>query len=129
MATRKQIRYKADTKLSEFWSVLTMKQDTYFAKHGKYFQLLVTNRVIDGVDFSFETRTPFDEKNPQDADLTFQSKIPFQIQVDEWVDKDDAGYSATVFIEMLSGDIYTRTRTNLNADSGWSLYIEEPNYL
>lgn len=45
MATLQQIRDKADVVLANFWQALTIKQDAYFAKHGKYFQLLVTNSV------------------------------------------------------------------------------------
>ena len=125
MATLKQIRSKADTKLAEFWSVLTVKQDAYFAKHGKYFQLIVTSPVVDGADTTFEVKHPNDELHLVDVDFSFTSPIPFQIRVYEWMGRGEAGYSATVYVELLNGDIYTRSRNNLNVDSGWSKVITE----
>ena len=125
MATLQQIRDKADAKLAEFWPILVLKQDAYFAKYGKYFQLRITSKVIDGIDTIFEVKTPSDEKYPQDADLTFSSPIPFQIQVDEWVNNNGSGYSGTVHVELLNGDVYTRTRNNLKVDTGWNKVISE----
>ena len=120
-----QLKTKANTKLSIFWSALTSKQDAYFTKHGKFFQKLITNPVVDGVDSDYIAIEPPDEKHSADADFSFSSKIPFQISIDEWDRGENAGYSVTVNVELLNGDIYTRTRNNLNVDSGWSKVIHE----
>ena len=93
-----QIKNKADISLVAFWSVLTVKQDAYFAKHGKYFQLLLTNKSTDGADVAFETRHPSDEKHLADVGFNYTGMIPFSISVDEWASGDNAGYSATVIV-------------------------------
>ena len=121
--TLTQLRNKADTKLVEFWDLLLPKQEAYFAKHGKYFQLLVTNPVADGADTVWEIRKPNDEKHAVDVDFAFNSPIPFSISVDEWVDKTGAGYSATATVELLDGRKFTRTHHNNGVDSGWSEVI------
>lgn len=128
MATLTQIREKADSKLTEFWAALTAKQEAYYAKHNKYFQLLATQEVVDGVDTSFQKRAPLDERNVEDADITFESPIPFQLWVDEWKgSKQEAGYVATITVKLLDGRIFTRSRNNLNEDSGWNEYVKQTN--
>lgn len=123
--TLAQLKTKANAKLTDFWSALVTKQDAYFAKHGNYFQLLVTNPVVDGTDTTFEVIHPNDEKNLVDVDFTFNSPIPFQIQVDEWSLGDKAGYIAVVLVELLDGRKFERSRTNQNVDSGWYEVIED----
>lgn len=127
MATLIQIRDKANVILGDFWSVLQTKQNAYFAKHGKYFQLLVspTVKVVDGVDQIFSKRIPNDELHQEDVDFSFGTQIPFQIQVNEWVGSDSRGYTATVRIELLDGRIFERSRNSLNIDSGWNEVIKE----
>jgi hypothetical protein len=105
-----QLKNKANTKLQEFWDLLIVKQETYFLKHNKFFQLLVTNPVVDGVDTTWEIRKPNDEKHVIDVDFEFNSPVPFQISVDEWVG-DDRGFSATATVELPDGRKFTRTRT------------------
>jgi len=121
--TLAELRDKADAKLVQFWQLLTTKQDAYFAKHGKYFQLLVspTDSVVDGVDSDFTVRHPSDEPYQVDVDFPWTDKIPFQIEVHEWVG-DDKGYTAYVTIELPNGDIYKRSRNSRNEDSGWYKY-------
>ena len=128
MATLKQIKDKADAQLVKFWKVLQSRQDTYFVKHGKYFQLLVSpsNTVIDGVDTDYTQRVPSDEKYIVDRDFSFAEKVPFQIVVDEWVGKgDDIGYKATVYVELPDGRIFTRSRDSKQIDSGWHEHLIE----
>ena len=123
--TLKQLREKADAKLSEFWILLQTKQDAYFAKNGKYFQLLVTDPVVDGVDTIWELRTPSDEKRAIDVNFQFNSPVPFQIQVDEWVGEgNDIGYKAIATVELLDGRIFKRSRDSNQIDTGWFEYIE-----
>lgn len=121
--TLAQLRDKADAKLATFWALLVQKQAAYHAKHGKYFQLLVSpeNAVIDGLDTDFTLRSPSDEVHALDVDFPWTEKVPFQIQVDEWVGA-DTGFIATVFVQLPNGDIYTRSRNSKNEDSGWSKY-------
>ena len=122
MATLAEIRQKADANLVTFWGALTTRQDAYFAKHGRYFQLLIspTSPVIDGVDSDFSLRTPTYEVNINDYNLSFTDKIPFQIEVHQ---HGESGYTAFVWVQLLNGDIYTRSRTSDNVDSGWSQYL------
>jgi len=108
--TLTQLRNKADTKLVEFWDLLLPKQEAYFLKHGKCFQLLVTSPVVDGADTTFVVTKPNDEKHPVDVDFEFNSPIPFQISVDEWVG-DTVGMSITATVELPDGRKFTRSRT------------------
>lgn len=121
MATLAQIRDKADTKLAKFWVALQSKQDAYFAKHGKYFQLLVTpsSYVVDGVDSDFINQVPNDEKFVIDREFAFAEKMPFQIEVHEWVVGKEAGYRAHVYVQLLDGRVFSRNRDNSQVDSGW----------
>lgn len=121
MATLLEIRQKADPILTNFWVALKAKQDAYFAKHGKYFQLLVspTTEVKDGVDSTFAVRKPTDEKFLVDVDFAWATKIPFQIEVHEWVGvKDNKGYTALVKVKV-GEEIYCRRRNSKGEDTGW----------
>lgn len=124
MATLTQIRDKANAKLTDFWVALQTRQDSYFAKHGKYFQLIITDPVVDGVDTTWELRTPSDERHIADVGFSFNSPIPFQIVVDEWVGE-IKGHTATATIELLNGRRFTRSRNSEQVDSGWNEIIEE----
>lgn len=125
MATLKQIRDKADAKLAIFWAALQDKQNAYFDKRGKYFQLLVspTSLVIDGLDSDYINRVPNDELYIIDREFSFAEKTPFQIEVNEWRSLLEAGYSATVYVKLLDGRIFTRTRQHTNEDTGWQEYL------
>ncbi len=120
-----ELKAKADPVLANFWQTLQTRQETYFAKHGKYFQLLVspTNKVSEGVDSDFTVRKPSDEKYEVDVTVPWSTKIPFQIEVHEWVGK-DKGYIAVVTAEV-NGNTYKRSRDSKGDDSGWYKY-EEP---
>jgi len=121
MAILSEVREKADAVLTTFWLALKVKQEAYFAKHGKYFQLLVspTTNVVDGADSTFTVRKPSDEKYVVDVDFTWITKIPFNIEVHEWVgEKDNIGY--VVHVKMKVGeDTYCRSRDSKNVDTGW----------
>lgn len=123
--TLTQLKTKANAVLTDFWQELQTKQEKYYAKHGKYFQLLITNRVVDGVDTTFEIRKPNDELHAVDVDFEFNSPVPFQISVDEWVGPDGVGYSATATVELPNGRKFTRTRHSDNTDTNWNKVIEE----
>lgn len=123
--TLAQLRDKADARLATFWTALVNKEQAYFAKHGKYFQLLVTPEasVVDGVDSSFTVRHPSDEVHVVDVDFAWADKIPFQIRVDEWVGE-DKGFTATATVELPDGRKFQRSRNSRNEDSGWNQIIE-----
>jgi len=143
--TLTELRDKADAKLATFWSALVTKQNAYYAKHGKFFQLLVSpeNPVVDGADSDFTTRSPSDERFAVDVDFTWTEKIPFNITVDEWVGTGGNGFKATVVVQLPNGDQYTRSRTYepqpddltdpenpvavdpVQNDSGWSKVEED----
>lgn len=122
--TLSELRNKADPILADFWQTLKTRQDAYFAKHGKYFQLLVspTDKVSDGVDSNFTIRKPSDEKYEVDVTVPWSTKIPFQIEVHEWVGS-DKGYIAVVTAEV-NGNTYKRSRDSKGEDSGWYKYVE-----
>ena len=122
-----ELKQKADPILLNFWTTLKARQEAYFAKHGKYFQLLVspTTEVIDGADSTFTVRKPTDEKFLVDVDFAWATKIPFQIEVHEWVGvKDDKGYTAIVSVNV-GTDTYRRERNSKNIDSGWYKVIKQ----
>ena len=108
--TLAQLRTKANTKLGEFATALQTRQTAYYLKHNKFFQLLVTSPVVDAEDTTWELITPNDEKHAVDVNFSFNSPIPFQVEVSEWKGEVD-GYSITAVIELPNGDRYTRTRT------------------
>ena len=108
--TLQQLKTKANSKLSEFWDLLLPKQEAYFLKYNKCFQLLVTDPVVDGVDTTWEIRKPNDELHAVDVDFEFNSPVPFSISVDEWVGE-STGFSVTATVELPNGKKYTRSRT------------------
>ena len=122
--TLNELRQKADPILADFWQTLQTRQASYFAKHSKYFQLLVspTDKVSEGVDSDFSVRKPSDEVHTVDVDVPWSTKVPFQIEVHEWVGS-DKGYIAVVTAEV-NGNIYKRSRNSKGEDSGW--YKEDP---
>lgn len=111
MATLTQIRNKADAVLSTFWDALAIKQEAYHLKHGKYFQLVVTSPVVDGADTTFEVIHPSDEAHMVDVGFSFNSPIPFKINVDTWGDTPSRGYRATAIVELLDGRKFTCSRS------------------
>ena len=121
--TLQELQTKANAKLADFWTALQPKQDAYFAKHGKYFQLRITNTVVDGADTVFEVRKGLNEPHPVDVDFEFNSPIPFAISVNNW-DGATVGYSASAVVELPDGRQYRRTRDLNQVDSGWYLIDE-----
>lgn len=120
-----QYKTKANAVLTNFWQTLKVKQDEYFSKHGKYFQLIISPSagVVDGEDTDYTITKPNDEKHAIDVNLTWATKIPFQISVDEWVGPDgDVGYSVSV-TATVNGKKYMRTRDSNNQDTNWFEYV------
>lgn len=107
--TLNQLKTKANSKLSDFWDLLLPKQETYFLKNRKFFQLLVTSPVVDGEDTTWEIKHPNDEKYLIDVDFSFNSPVPFSISVDEWVGS-TIGFSITATVELPDGRIFSRKR-------------------
>ncbi len=109
-----------------FWPILTAKQDEYFAKHDKYFQLLLTPSVdvVDGVDSVFTSTAPDDEVSVIDREFTFSDMIPFNISVNEWIGENGVGYRAIVYIHTLNGDIYTMTRDSFGKNTEWRKLVK-----
>lgn len=120
MATLQQVRDKANAKLATFWSALQTREDAYFVKHGKYFQLIVGSALtVDGEDTPFSVVLPSDEPYVVDIDTSWSDTVPFKIQVHEWVGN-DRGYTA--YVSVLHGtDEYQRRRDSQNNDSNWFL--------
>lgn len=115
MATLVQIRDKANAKLATMWTELKTRQEAYFQKHRRYFQLRASsNLVADGVDTPFSLVPPSDEAFVVDLGGAWTDSVPFQIIVDAFYEEKKRGYTATVYIKLLNGDIYTRSRTLLD---------------
>ena len=124
--TLQQLRDKANARLAAFWPELVAKQDAYFAKHGKYFQKIITNQPTDVEELAWVDNAPNDEKHPDDAVLTTAGgALPFAISIDEWTKGVQAGWSATVTVKLADGTLYRRKRDNLNNDTNWYQY--DPN--
>lgn len=123
MATLQEVRDKANAKLATFWTALQTRQDAYFAKHNKYFQLLAgSNLTLDGADTPFSVTLPSDERYVVDIDTAWSDTVPFKIEVHEWTGLDGAGYRAIVTVNF-EGTLYQRQRTNLNEDTGWYVVV------
>jgi len=122
MATLQQVRDKANAKLATLWPVLVSHQDAYFAKHGKYFQLMRTNEVVDGVDTEYSPTPAPDEQHLADVDTNWSDTIPFQLYVDEHVAPEGNGFSLTAIVTLLNGDKYLRRRNSYGEDTGWVVH-------
>lgn len=118
MATLTQLKNKANATLADFWTLLVQKENAFYSKHNRYFQLLITDEVIDGVDTTFIIKKPDYEPHQADIDFEFNSPIPFQIQVDEW-QGGEVGFTATATVVTDTGRIFRRQRTSQNIDSDW----------
>jgi len=108
--TLQELKTKADAKLVEFWDVLVVKQEVYFLKHNKFFQLLATDGVVDGADTTWVMRQPNDELHTIDVDFEFNSPVPFQVLVSEWVG-DTVGFWVEAVVELPDGRKFSRTRS------------------
>lgn len=110
--TLTEITDKADAQVTPFWAELITRQDAYYTKHGKYFQLLRSpqTKVVDGADNDFSTTHPSDESKQTDVQFNWVSKIPFNISIHTYASVGEQGYRAEVSIELPNGDIYTRNR-------------------
>jgi hypothetical protein len=124
--TLQELRDKAEPILTDFWIALRDKQNAYHAKHGKYFQLLITpeTAVVDGVDSDFTKRSPSDEVHTIDVDFAWATKIPFQVEVHEWVRHAESGYLVRIRA-ILNGEEYRRERHKGGFDTDWYKYINE----
>lgn len=122
-----QLIDKSNTSLNLFEKELAVAQDEYFAKHGKYFQLLVSpeTKVVDGTDSDFVKRNPPHESKPQDTAITFSQKMPFNIEVHEWVGPKDKGYITIASFMTTEGLIYQRVKDTDKNDTGWCLLTNE----
>ena len=122
--TLKQLRDKANARLTPFFKEVSDKQDAYFAKHGKYFQKLITNQPKDEEEVDWSDNAPADEKHSKDAELaTAGGKLPFAIKIDEFVGPDNtAGWSMTCTVKLSDDTMYRRKRDNEGNDTNWELY-------
>jgi len=117
--TLTQLRNKANTVLTSFWTELASREEVYFAKHGRYFQLLASPDTIvdDGADSTFQTKLAAYEDKIADIQLAFASAIPFQIQVHQ-LTGGEVGYMGIVQITH-NGKTYRRDRYSDGKDTGW----------
>lgn len=120
--TLAQLKTKANAKLVTFWGALQTRQDAYFAKNGKYFQLLAgSDLTLDGADTTFSVVSPSDEVHTIDIDTAWSDTVPFQIEIHEWVGE-TLGYKGIVTVNY-QGTLYRRERDSQNIDSGWYQFI------
>jgi hypothetical protein len=119
--TLNELKTKAEPILTDFWQTLRAHEDAYFAKHGHYFQLLSSNKVVDGVDTDLVLRVPSDAQYTMDTLQSYSSKVPFQIRVDTYDGPEGNGYVARIEA-FINEKTYRRERDSNNVDSGWYLY-------
>lgn len=123
MATLVQVREKANAKLAELWPKIQAKQAAYFAKHGKYFQLLAgSDLTLDGSDTPFSVVCPSDEKFVVDIETSWSETVPFRLEIHEWLGN-TKGYTAIATINY-QGMLYRRERNSDSVDSGWYVVNE-----
>ena len=136
MATLIEIRDKANAKVAILWPIIQAKEDAYFAKHGTYFglQWSPSSPVVDGVDTDLIIDKPSRGNVLEDIDFTIES-VPFQLSIErigqnsprntaakgEQIVYGDNGdtYKAWIRVQLPNGDVYMRSRTRDNEDSGW----------
>lgn len=114
MATLVQIRNKVDTFLADLWvNTILPKEEVYFAKHGRYAQILVSpvTRVADDATAVFTKRPPSDESFAADFEFTLAAPIPAQIEIHAHVGPLGAGFVAHVYVEVL-GKLYHRAKAH-----------------
>lgn len=126
MANKEKIQRKSDKVLDKFWKSLQLKQELYYKKNGKYFQLLLSPdvKLVDGDEKDFEFRPPSDKALDVDMQFPQLEKLPFQVRVHEWVGQEQSGYRA-VLNQDINGVEYTRDLDSDGNDSGWLEVIEE----
>ena len=111
--TLAELQTKANAKLADFWTLLQTKQEVFFLKHGRYFQLITSppNEVIDGADSAFSLTHPSDESFTVDVDFPWADLIPFQIEVSPYQGPTGSGYTAIATVKLPNGKVYRRSRT------------------
>lgn len=111
--TLAELKTKADAKLVDFWNALLVRQEAYRLKHDNYFQLLVTDPVVDGADTTWVVRYASDQPQVMrdDVQFEFNSPVPFQIEVNVWGTKPSRGFRATAVVELPDGRKFTRSRS------------------
>lgn len=126
----KVIQKKIDSRMIIFMHELKKAQLDYFSKHGKYFQLLncPENTILDGNSAVFTVINPSDEKKTEDIKFSYTSPIFCQVQIDEWVNRDNAGYEIISVMETSKGDKYRKVYNSRDESSKWHKLLD-PNTL
>lgn len=112
MAILIQIRNKVDTFLADLWvNTLVPKEGAYFAKHGRYAQVLVspTTIVADDGTGTFVKRPPSDEQFASDFTFEIVSPVPAQIEIVNHDNGANHGFTAHVYVVVL-GKTYHRAK-------------------
>ena len=130
MATLAQVKSKANPLLLNLKGKIDTWEDRFYAKHGRYFQLLVTpsTKVQDGADVDLVVRHPSDVVAPHEIELDVQwgQKYPFQIEVQTHQLGDVWDYTIRVQIEV-NGITYERqvSKNGLAPTYNWRRLDEE----
>ncbi len=101
MPTLQDTQAKIDSVVTSIFPELESQQASYFAKHNKYFQILISpqTKVTDGVDTAFTLRKPLDEKSPTDVSLNWPTDVPCQVEVHEnFGGKGEAGFTMVLTV-------------------------------
>jgi hypothetical protein len=127
MATLAEIRTKVDNWLADKWvNVIVPKEEAYFAKHGRYAQVLISpeSLVADGADGTFTKRPPSDEQFEADFTLTFDTPIPAQIEIHTHDAGEQHGFTGHVWVEV-NGELYHRAKNYQfgSPDEPWHKFI------
>lgn len=121
--TLPELTVKSDIVFDNFWTDLQTAQEDYFALHGKYFQMLVspTISVVDGHESDFTKRNPPHEPHTGDTNFSFTSKLPFNVEVHEWVGPLGNGYKVMSTFSLADNVSYRRIKDSEGGDTGWFL--------
>ncbi len=113
MATPAQIRTQVDNALATLWGAFQNKQDTYFANHGRYYQLILTHSVTpaDGnsvVPDQLNLKPHYEAQSAQDLGINIPS-VPFALECHQYVTPDGTcGYQAFVSVT-IAGNTWMRS--------------------
>jgi hypothetical protein len=127
--TLQEIKTKVDNFLADLWvNKIVPKQEAYFAKHGRYAQVLTSPEIMpaDDTEGTYVKRPPSDEQNPADFEFEIATPIPAQLEIHTHDKGNQHGFTAHVWVEV-QGKIYHRAKNYQfgGEDVAWHEVINE----
>lgn len=142
MPTLNQVRTYVDQKLSDLWDYANDRQTIYAQNHGRYWQGLITRKMLRNhlpadPTVQEDDVLPDDQEYDQDGNPihaevigvagshtlgwrgalpALPAKLPCVFQADEWQSPSGIGWKLTVWVKY-DGTIYSRSRSRHEDDS------------